>query len=85
MATARMGDLPLPSQRVVAIHPACPLSFKHEGAWKYPHYKVEAVLGSTKDAEEKRAKCARCGAAVSMLVYDSVRILGLRDGLKAAP
>ncbi len=74
MATAGMGDLPLPSQRVIAIHPACPLSLKHEGAWKYPHYLVEAVLGSTKDAEQKRAKCARCGAAVSMLVYESVRM-----------
>ncbi|DBA84289.1 TPA: hypothetical protein ACH3X2_006343 [Trebouxia sp. C0005] len=74
MATAGMGDLLLPSQRVIAIHPACPLSLKHEGAWKYSNYTVETVLGSTKDAEQKRAKCARCGAAVSMLVYESSKM-----------
>lgn len=74
MATSSVGGMLQPSQRVLATHPACPLSLKHEGAWKHHNYKSEAMLGSNGGAEQQLAKCAQCGAAVSMLVYDTVSL-----------
>ena len=59
-------------QRLIAAHPACPLSLKHEGAWQLRSYKVEAVLQSSHCAEQRKVKCSRCGASVVMLAYDMV-------------
>ena len=62
------------SQRLVALHPGCPLSLNHDGAWKLQSYHTEAVLSSSADTELCKAKCSRCGAAVSMLMFDTVSV-----------
>ena len=67
------ADVLQTSQRLVATHPGCPLSVRHDGAWKLQNYKVEATLPISGDADHETARCSRCGTAVQMLVYNMVR------------
>ena len=65
------------SQRVIAVHPACPFALKHDGAWKLQSYKTETDVSSGADVQYKTAKCSRCGTPVLMLTFDMVRQLVL--------
>ena len=69
------ADVLQTAQRLVAAHPGCPLSVRHDGAWKLQNYKFEAALPISGEAECKTARCSRCGTAVYTLVYNMVRIL----------
>lgn len=74
MVTADAGG----SQRVIAIHPGCPLALRHDGAWKLQSYKTEADVSSSADVQCKTARCSRCGTPVLMLTFDMVRKLILK-------
>ena len=69
------------AQRVIAIHPGCPLALKHDGAWKLQSYKTEAEVSSSAGVQCRTARCSRCGTSVLMLTFDMVRKLNLNSGV----